>query len=142
LRVSIGEMLEGRDSEAFVPFFEGCRQGKLLLPRCRQCELVHWYPLPLCSCGSADFKWCEVSPTGHVYSYCVVRHAYLEQFANHLPIVSIIVDLDDVPVRYVSTLVDCPPERAHIDMQVEGVFRDPFGLGQPLLYFRPRKELA
>ena len=45
-----------------APFWEGAKQGKLMLPRCVQCNRVHWYPRLICPhCHSTDIEWIEGS---------------------------------------------------------------------------------
>lgn len=30
------------------PFWDGAKEGKLMLPRCVDCNRVHWYPRIIC----------------------------------------------------------------------------------------------
>ena len=42
------------------PFWDGAKEGKLMLPRCRDCNRVHWYPRFLCPfCHSNNLEWFE-----------------------------------------------------------------------------------
>ena len=31
-----------------APFWEGAKEGRLMLPRCTNCNRVHWYPRLIC----------------------------------------------------------------------------------------------
>ena len=35
-------------SETNKPFWDGCKDGKLMLPRCLTCNRVHFYPRVIC----------------------------------------------------------------------------------------------
>ena len=39
------------------PFWDGCTAGKFLLPRCKSCRKVHWYPRGLCPFCFGDCEW-------------------------------------------------------------------------------------
>ena len=42
------------------PFWDGAKEGKLMLPRCTSCNRVHWYPRILCPhCHSSSIEWFE-----------------------------------------------------------------------------------
>jgi uncharacterized OB-fold protein len=134
---SLVSVLESKDAEQFRPFFEGCANGALLLPRCTACQAVTWYPHPLCACGSDRFQWTEFSTDGTLFSYCVVRRRYVPDLTAELPIVPAIVTLREAGVRLVSAITDAEPEDLAIDRSVTGYFGDPFGHGLNLIYFRP-----
>ena len=36
------------DPYTAVPFWEGAKEGKLMLPRCEDCNRAHWYPRIIC----------------------------------------------------------------------------------------------
>ena len=40
------------------PFWDATAQGRLVLPRCAECETIIWYPRPFCpACGSLKIAW-------------------------------------------------------------------------------------
>ena len=40
------------------PYWDGLREHKLMLPRCRQCRHAFFYPRVLCPhCHAADIEW-------------------------------------------------------------------------------------
>jgi uncharacterized OB-fold protein len=59
-----------------------------------------------------------------LFSYSVVRYPFLKQYADLLPLVPALVELDEVPgVRVVTRIVDCDTSGLSCDLPVEVVFR-------------------
>ena len=105
-------------------YWAGASAGELRLPFCVACGRANWYPQAACSsCEGTFFAWRAVSGKGTLFSYSVVRHPFLPQYADLLPMVAAVVVLDDVPdVRIVTRLVDCDPDELVCDAPVEVVF--------------------
>jgi uncharacterized protein len=111
--------------ERTAEYFAGAARGELVLPRCDACNRLVWYPEPECAhCGGRVFTWVPVSGRGRVYTWAVVRRAFLPAFEEMVPFVTALVSLEEDPaVRIVSYVVDCDPEALAADMPVEAVFR-------------------
>ena len=107
------------------PFWEGCREHKLLVKACNACGKAHFPPGPLCThCRSADLKWITATGRATVYSWIVVRHPIpAEIYAPEVPYVVALVDLAE-GTRMPTNIVGCAPEDVVAGMQVEIVFRD------------------
>jgi uncharacterized OB-fold protein len=59
-----------------------------------------------------------------VFTWTVVRRAFLPAFEEMVPFVTALVALEEDPrVRIVSYLVDCDPDALGADLPVEAVFR-------------------
>jgi len=59
-----------------------------------------------------------------VFTWAVVRRAFLPAFEERVPFVTALVSLEEDPrVRLVSYVVDCAPEALAADLPVEAVFR-------------------
>ncbi len=59
-----------------------------------------------------------------LFSWVVVTHAFLPQFADLVPFVPALVALDDDPaVRLATRVVDCDPDDLHFDMPLQVTFR-------------------
>jgi hypothetical protein len=57
-----------------APFWEGCREHRLVVQRCSACGAHQFYPRPFClACEANDLAWVECSGHGTVYSVTVVR---------------------------------------------------------------------
>lgn len=117
--------LPDTDDEATRELWAGAARGELVLPRCDACGTWVWYPRPACpACGGNRITWTAVSGRGRLFSWAVVRHAFLPQFADLVPYVPALVTPDEAPhVRFVTRLVDCEPDDLAADLPVEVVFR-------------------
>jgi uncharacterized protein len=103
-------------------FWDGLRDGRLLLRRCTSCRTVHYYPRPFCpSCWSDDVEWVEAGGGGHVYTYSMVHRNDLPPFQEQVPYLAAIVELDEGP-RIMSRLVDVEGDAVDIGMRVQADF--------------------
>jgi uncharacterized protein len=111
--------------ERTAEYFAGAARGELVIPRCDACGQLVWYPERRCpACSGESFTWTPVSGRGQVFSWTVVRRAFLPAFEEMVPFVTALVSLDEDPaVRIVSYLVDCEPNAVVADLPVEAVFR-------------------
>jgi uncharacterized protein len=111
--------------ERTAEFFAGAARGELVIPRCDSCGRLVWYPERRCpTCGGESFTWTAVSGRGRLFSWTVVRRAFLPAFEEMVPFVTALVSLEEDPtVRVVSYVVDCEPDALAADMPVEAVFR-------------------
>ena len=74
-----------------------------------------------------------------LYTYSVVRTNPMPPFADGVPYVAAVVDLEEGP-RLTTNILDCEPEDVEVGMRVEAVFED---LGpESLVQFRPRSQGA
>jgi uncharacterized OB-fold protein len=104
------------------PFWEGCRRGELQLQSCRACKGVQFPPRRYCaSCLSDDLVWDRASGRGTVRSYTIVSLPSSPAFADELPYVIALVDLQEGPTM-LSGIRGCEVEAVHIGMSVEVEF--------------------
>lgn len=105
-----------------APFWEGCRRGDLLIQKCQDCQALNFYPKLYCvECLSSNLEWVKTAGNGKVYSYMTVYAFQPTEFAQDVPYVVAIVELDE-GVRIMSNIVACHPDEVHCDMRVEAVF--------------------
>lgn len=103
-----------------APYWEGTARGELVLPRCRACAHLIWYPRSICpACSSRDIAWERLSGLGTVYSMTTVRRAPGE-FSAALPYVLAYVELDEGPRVLTNILID--GEAPAIGARVRAVF--------------------
>ncbi len=77
------------------PFWEGAKQGKLMLPRCQECNRVHWYPRFICPfCHSMNLEWIEGSGEGTVHTFAV-QHMTPPDWQDEAPYVTAYIDLKE-----------------------------------------------
>jgi uncharacterized protein len=81
-------------TEESRPFWEGCRQGKLLLQYCASCQQYQFYPRLYCmQCGSDELQWVEASGHGVIYSYTIIHQNKPPEFVHDTPYNVAIVQL-------------------------------------------------
>lgn len=103
------------------PFWDACRDGRLVVQHCADCGEYQFIPQPCCTnCQSKSLEWAASSGRGTVYSYSVVHRAPRPQFET--PYAVIIVAMEE-GWHMLSNLLDCPPENIAIDMPVVVSFR-------------------
>jgi uncharacterized OB-fold protein len=120
------------------PFWDATAEGRLVLPRCVECDTVVWYPRPFCpACASLKVRWVEASGRGTVYSFTINRRgqADLPAYRDAGVYVLAYVELEEGP-RVMTNIVDCSPDEVRIGQKVEVVFHDT-GQGSALPRFRP-----
>jgi len=132
----MGERPLPRPSPWSQPYWESARQGRLSAPRCRACGHLFLPPRPLCPrCRGEAFDWVPLSGRGRVYSFTVVRQPAHPAFAERVPYVFAVVELEEGP-WLVANILDCPPEAVQVGMPVEVTFEEP-APGVALPQFRP-----
>ena len=85
-----------RQGQHNKPFWEGTKQGKLVLPHCKECNKVHWYPRLLCPhCHSDQLDWIEASGEGTLYTFAVQHRLAAGNWVKELPFVTAFIDLKE-----------------------------------------------
>jgi uncharacterized OB-fold protein len=104
------------------PFWDGCREGRLMLQRCGGCGHVRYPISRFCpSCLSEEVNWAEMSGRGTVFSYIVFHRAYHPGFKADVPYNVALVQLEEGP-RMFSNIVGTPNDAVRIGDAVEVVF--------------------
>jgi uncharacterized OB-fold protein len=102
-----------RDSEFF---WNGLRDGKLLIQRCASCHRLQHPPAPMCpSCQGLEMDAIEASGRGTIHSFVVAHHPPIPPF--EYPHVVVLVDLEE-GTRLVSRLVGVAPDDVRIGAPV------------------------
>ena len=92
------------------PFWEGTKAGKLMLPRCQDCNRVHWYPRHICPhCHSSNLEWIEASGEGTVHTFAV-QHLAFGPWRDKAPYVTAYIDLKEGD-RMLTVLRGVDPEQ-------------------------------
>ena len=121
------------------PFWEGARERKLLIQKCKDCEKFIFYPRIVCPyCFSENVEWVEASGKGTIYSYTVVVNNAPSAFIDDMPYVVAIIKLEE-GVQMLSNIVGCEPSELKCDMPVEVTF-EKLNDGFTLPKFKPDKE--
>ena len=119
-------------TEDNVFFFEGCREGRLLIQRCTQCGALRHPPSPACpQCRSFEWDSVESSRRGTLHSWTVVHHPQDPGFSY--PLAVGLLDLEE-GTRLVADIAGVPHETLEIGMSLEVVFTEhPHGEQLPQL---------
>lgn len=102
-------------------FWEGTKQGKLLLQRCEDTGKAYFPPRPFSPyTGSRNITTFEASGRAILYSY-VIHHRQVPGFTP--PYAIAVVQLEEGP-RMMTNIIDCPqtPEALVLDMPLEVAF--------------------
>ena len=85
--------VQDADSAAY---WRSVRDRALQVPYCLGCQQAFFYPRSVCPrCGSSQIEWRKASGYGVIYSYTVVRRAPSPAFADAVPYVVALADLDE-----------------------------------------------
>ena len=91
-------------------FWEGAKENRLMLPRCADCNRVHWYPRHICPfCHSMHLEWIEASGEGTIHTYAV-QHLAFGPWAQEAPYVTAYIDLKEGD-RMLTVLRGVDPEK-------------------------------
>lgn len=105
-----------------APYWEACRVGRLLLPRCTRCHHTWFPPSSHCpACLSFGIEWAQASGRGRLWSWNVFHQAYMKGFREELPYLTALIQLEEGPFM-TSTIVDADPADLRCDLPVEVVF--------------------
>jgi uncharacterized protein len=108
------------------PYWSGCKAHELWLRACNTCTAWYFYPRDVCPhCGSRDVEWRQASGRATLYTFSVVHRAPSPAFAELVPYVTALVELEEGP-RMPTSLVGIAPDPAQIKvgMALEVTFDD------------------
>ena len=102
------------------PYWEAAAAGRLLLPECRACDGLIWYPRNFCpTCLGTDVTWVQASGRGTVYSFTrVLRGGAFPEVAEY---VLAYVELAEGP-RVLTNIVDAADDWLRVGAAVTAVF--------------------
>jgi len=106
------------------PYWDGLREGKLMLPRCQECGHVFFYPRVLCPrCASRAITWIQASGRGRLHAFGIGHQSFNRAYTVRPPYVLAMIELEEGP-RMLSNLVNVEPDPQAVtcDMPVEVVF--------------------
>ncbi len=111
-------------SDATRKYWDGCKARELLLPKCRACGELFFFPNKFCpKCLSESIEWIKASGKGKVHTFSIVQRPPSGAFEADVPYVVAIIDLDEGP-RMMTNIVGTAPENVRVGMPVEVVFED------------------
>lgn len=119
-------------------FWEGAREGKLLIQRCKACSTLRHPPAPVCiECHSFDWDTVQASGKGKIYSFVVMHYPEVPPYDYPNPVG--LVELEE-GTRVIAQLVGIKPADIKIGQIVQVEFNS-FNDGELVLpQFRPVTE--
>ena len=112
------------------PFWEGTKNGKLMVKYCQSCKQPHWYPRTLCPFCFGETDWKQTSGHGTIYSFSVMQRG------NPNPYCIAYVTLDE-GVTMMTQIVDCDLDSIKIGQKVQVVFKPSEGDTHQVPMFKP-----
>ena len=98
-------------------YWQGLRDGKLLIQQCDSCATHRHPPQPMCeNCQSLEWSAVESSGTGTIYSYTAIHYPEIPPF--DYPNAIVLVDMDE-GVRLASQLEGCDVQDIKIGSRVK-----------------------
>ena len=103
-------------------FFDGARDGHLMVQKCDSCGQLRFPAHELCSkCNSAASRWVPVTGRGEVFSFNIMHQLYHPGFALEVPYAVVMVELEE-GCKFVSNLLGVKPHEIKCGMPVEVTF--------------------
>jgi uncharacterized OB-fold protein len=110
--------------EISAPFFNGARDGKLMLQYCSACDGWSFPVRERCPhCFAAKLEWRAASGKGTLYTFAIMHQVMNPGFAGSVPYNVSQIDLAE-GVRMISNVVGVDNRDLRIGMQLEAVFDD------------------
>lgn len=134
--VDSNKLLPNIDEE-IEPFWNGLKEHKFLMMRCKKCGTWYW-PAAYCRfCQNEPFmsnmEWAESSGRGKIFAFNIHYRAFHPSFQNDIPYVFALVETKEGPL-FGSMVVGCRPEEVKVGLPVQVVFEDiPGGFTLPKL---------
>jgi uncharacterized protein len=124
-------------TETTRPFWDGLREGKILIQYSPSSQQWVFYPRVLIPGTLADdLEWREITGNGNVYTYTITYRATSPAWQDRLPQIIAVVEVDE-GARIPTELVEVKPDDVKVGMRVQPVFdRAPDG-ESVLLKFKP-----
>ena len=122
-------------TEISAPFWEGLKAERVLIQQCNPCGQWVFSPRRHCpACLAHALSWREVSGEATLYSFTVTRIPTLPDFADEMPQMLAVVELDQ-GVRMNTNLVGLEASEVSIGMRLRPVFAEVDAQGNRLLRF-------
>ena len=118
------------------PFFEGARQGELIIQRCAECRAYLAPGSRACTkCLSESLEWVPVSGRATLFTFAIMHQRYHSGFFAEIPYNIAVVELEGDP-RMNTNIVGVPNESLRVGMPLVVTFEE-VGEGVVLPKFRP-----
>lgn len=114
------------------PYWEAATRHEFQLPYCTACQQHFFIPRVLCpKCHSDKVEWRKASGNGVIYSYTISRRPAGPAFAERVPYVVALIDLDEGP-RMMSNVFTDDVDSIRIGQRVRVDFDDAGEISLPV----------
>jgi uncharacterized protein len=126
--------------EITSPYWAAALKHQLALQFCETCDRAVHLPAPSCPrCTGTALTWREHSGRGTLYSYTVMHDSPGPGFADSLPYIVGVVEIDEQPGLLITTnVLDAAPAELRIGMPLEVTFEE-LAPDSVVPQFRPRR---
>ena len=122
--------------EMSAPFFQGAREGKLMLQHCAGCDAWSFPVRERCPhCFAAKLTWRQASGRGSLYTFTIMHQIMNPGFASAVPYNVAQIDLEE-GVRMISNVVGIDNNALIPGMKLQAVFEE-VGENVSIPKFRP-----
>ena len=136
---SVPKPIPDVDEEAMRPFWQGAREGRLMIQRCGQCGSFQGPTAGLCiECLSESLEWVQASGKGTVHAYGIMHQRYHAGFVDDIPYNVGVVELDEGP-RLNTNILGVSNDALRVGMTVTVTF-ETVAEGVSLPKFRPAED--
>ena len=106
------------------PFWDGCKEGKLIVQQCDVCHKFQtYYRAFCCHCWSTKLTDVTSIGTGTVWGTTVTYRNSTPGWEDTVPYVMSIIELTEGP-KVVTNVINCDPESVYVGMPVTVTFVD------------------
>ena len=113
-----------RPAPESLPYWQAAKEHRLALPKCEDCSQFWFPPSRTCPhCLSTNVSFQNVSGRGKVFSFVTFHRVYRPAFAEDVPYVVALVELEEGP-RVLTNILGVTHEDVRCEMPVEVVFDD------------------
>jgi len=113
-----------RPAPESLPYWQAAKEHRLALPKCEDCDKFWFPPSRACPhCLSMNVSFQTVSGRGKVFSFVTFHRVYRPAFAQDVPYVVALVELEEGP-RLLTNILGISHEDVRCEMPVEVVFDD------------------
>lgn len=108
--------------QAERPFFEVCREGRLIAQKCTATGRFFFPPAPVSPfTRDQNWTWAELAGKGRIASFVVMHQKYFPCFGDEVPYPAIEVELEE-GVKLISNIDQLGDREIVVGMPVEVVF--------------------
>src|ERR1039457_5396455 len=104
------------------PFWDGCRERRLMMQYCTKCGFVRYPAAPICPrCLATESTWQQASGRGTLFSFVVFHRAYHPAWEAKVPYNVSLIELEEGPI-ILSNVVGLKNEDLKIGLPVIAEF--------------------